>query len=150
MSVHASVVFRGFEVRDVFECADCLENTWAHFRVKLGPFAPQQVNDYPGLAEKLLKAYPHLRRHRCDNHKHASFLTELPTTEIAHALEHLMVELLAQESNLSRLDIKGQTAWDFKRDGAGAYRLRIQGFSSEDQARRISQQACVIFQDLSR
>lgn len=150
MSVRVSIVFRGFEVRNVFDRPQHLENIWAEFRVKLDPFAPQHMNDYPGLAERLIQEYPHLRRHQCDNHTHVSFAKELATTEIPHALEHLMVELLAQESNLSRLDIKGQTAWNFKRDGAGTYRMRIKGFSSENQARRISQRACVIFQDLSR
>lgn len=150
MSIEATVVFRGFEVRDAFDRHEHLEDTWAHFRVRLSPRDGQNVSDYPGLAEKLIETYPHLRRHQCDNHKHASFATELATTEIPHAIEHVMVELLAQESHLSRFDIKGQTAWNFKHDGVGVYRMRIRGFSSEEQARRISQRACVVFQNLSR
>lgn len=149
MAIQANIVFRGFEVYDGYKPSD-LSELWAHFRVTLDPHAPQHMNEYPGFAQKLLAQYPRLRVHACDNGAAKSFAQELETTEVAHALEHLIVELLALETNRSRFDIKGQTAWNFSRDGQGVYRLRIKGFSSEEQARRISQQACIIFADLSR
>lgn len=150
MSISAAITLRGFELTKTYRETQKLSTTWAHFRVVLDSFQPQTMSDYPQCAQRLIEKFPHLRMHACDNETHSSFTRELATTEIPHALEHVMVELLAQESSLSRFDIKGQTGWDFKRDGYGVYRLRIKGFESEDQARRISQQACVIFQDLSR
>lgn len=152
MAVHSTVIFRGFEIDNKYDQTQTqnFEDFWAHFRVRIDPFAPQRMNEYPGLAASLLANYPHLRSHACDNGAHKSFASELQDTEVAHALEHLMVELLAEESALSRFDIQGQTAWNFSKDGQGMYRMRIRGFSSEEQARRISQRACIIFEDLSR
>lgn len=150
MGVWATILFRGFEVQGEGSRPHDLTELWAHFRVTLDPHAPQHINGYPHLASKLLEQYPRLRVHACDNGASKSFAYELETTEVAHALEHLIIELLALETNRSRFDIKGQTAWNFARDGQGVYRLRIKGFSSEEQARRISQQACIIFADLSR
>lgn len=150
MSMQIFVTFRGFELNERFQQTGNLADTWAHFRVALDPIDPQTVDQCPQLAQKLIKKFPRFRIHSCDNGNYKSFPAELEKTEIAHAFEHVMIELLAHESNLSRLDIKGQTAWNFSKDGHGVYRVRIQGFTSEEQARRISQQACVVFQDLSR
>lgn len=145
-----SAVFRGFELNERYRETRDLADAWAHFRVVLDPLAPQTVDAYPHLASKLLETYPRMRAHACDNAARASFATELKTTEIAHAFEHLTAELLAQESQRSRLDIVGQTAWNFSLDGHGVYRVRIQGFQSEEQARRLSQRACIILEDLAR
>ena len=150
MTMQISATLRGFELSESYQRSKNLAETWAHFRVTLSPLEPQTVDSYPDLAKRLLETYPHLRIHACDNGNYKSFPAELAKTEIAHAFEHIMIELLAQESDALRLDIKGQTAWNFSKDGQGVYRIRIKGFSSEDQARKISQQACIVFQDLSR
>jgi len=48
----------------------------------------------------------------------------LRDTQIAHCVEHVAAELMALSG--SPRTLKGETRWDFARDGAGVYRVHLE------------------------
>jgi len=78
----------------------------------------------PGLAERLESLLPGLARHSCENDRGRDFLQELRDTQIAHCVEHVAAELMALSG--SPRTLKGETRWDFARDGAGVYRVHLE------------------------
>lgn len=77
----------------------------------------------PGLAERAVELLPGLRRHTCENGSAHGILGELADTETPHLLEHVAVELMALAG--SPRSLRAETAWDFARDGAHVYRVRL-------------------------
>lgn len=77
----------------------------------------------PGLAEQALALLPGLRRHSCDNDKGHDALREFADTETPHLLEHVAAELMALAG--SSRSLRGETLWDFRRDGEGVFRVRL-------------------------
>lgn len=84
---------------------------------------PLRTSAVPGLAERLLEALPGLRRHKCDNDAGLTFVQELADTELPHALEHVAEELMALSG--SPRTLRGETGWDFARDGHGVFRVAL-------------------------
>ncbi|MDZ4179779.1 MAG: hypothetical protein U1E29_11215 [Coriobacteriia bacterium] len=84
-----------------------------------------RTRDVPGLAVRALEAFPELRRHKCDCGSARGIESELANTESPHLLEHLALELLAL-GGASRRETRGETSWDFARDGRGVFRVRIE------------------------
>lgn len=84
---------------------------------------PLRTCEVPGLADRLLDVLPGLKGHRCDNGSGMTFPEELRDTEIAHAVEHATLELMAMAG--SPVTLRGETSWDFSRDGRGVFRLRL-------------------------
>lgn len=82
-----------------------------------------RTRDVPGLSERSVAALPLLVRHSCDNSAGAAFREELADTEIAHLLEHVAVELLARGA--PQRGCRGETSWDFARDGAGVFKVTV-------------------------
>jgi hypothetical protein len=80
----------------------------------------------------LLRAYPDLRRHACDNGRHLDFAHELADTETVHAVEHLAVELLACADGGDRTVLRGVTGTPT--DGSRVHRMKIYGTRSPDVA----------------
>jgi len=85
--------------------------------------ALRRTSAIPGIAEQVLELLPGIERHRCDSPKSLGIVAEMNDTEAAHLLEHVAMELLAQRG-LSR-SMRGQTSWEFKRDGFGVYRVHL-------------------------
>lgn len=92
-------------------------------RVRLAPTVPPRSSGVPGLVEAVLALLPGIRAHRCACGSSHGILAELADTEIAHLLEHLVLELMALSGSPRSLD--GHTAWDFARDGRGVYRISL-------------------------
>lgn len=82
-----------------------------------------RTSQSPGLAERARTLLPGLARHTCDNDAGRSFVLEMRDTETAHLLEHVTCELMALSG--SPRSLKAETAWDFRRDGAGAFRISV-------------------------
>jgi hypothetical protein len=78
----------------------------------------------PEIARRALALLPGLARHHCDNDAGLTFAAEARDTEIAHLLEHVACELMALSG--SRRTLRGETAWDFGRDGCGVFRVTLQ------------------------
>lgn len=78
----------------------------------------------PGLPVRARTLLPGLARHTCENEAGKSFLVELHDTETAHLLEHVTCELMALAG--SPRSLRGETSWDFARDGRGVFRVRLQ------------------------
>jgi len=76
------------------------------------------------VAEKALLLLPGLHRHVCDNGDGKTFAEELTDTEVPHLFEHVVMELMAQAG--SPRTLKGETSWDFKRDGHGIFRVSFE------------------------
>lgn len=83
-----------------------------------------RTSDVPQLPERILSALPGLARHRCENDTGARFVDEARDTELAHLLEHVTFELMAQSG--SPRTLKGETVWDFPRDGRGVFRVKLE------------------------
>jgi hypothetical protein len=84
---------------------------------------PLRTSAYPGLAERALAAVPSLAGHACDNPSAASLAEELADTELPHLAEHLALDLMRRAGVRGRL--RGDTSWDFERDGAGTFRVQL-------------------------
>jgi len=85
---------------------------------------PLRTSDVPDLPARMLALLPGLRGHRCDNGRDATFADELADTELAHLLEHGALEVMALAGSPDTLC--GRTSWDFARDGAGVFRVRVE------------------------
>lgn len=77
----------------------------------------------PDFAARAASLLPELSRHRCDNPAEKPVLEELADTETPHALEHIAFELMALSG--SPRTLKGETSWDFSRDGRGVFRVSL-------------------------
>jgi hypothetical protein len=75
------------------------------------------------VATRALDLLPGLVRHTCENGTAHGMVAELADTETAHLLEHVAVELMALSG--SPRTLPAETAWDFARDGAHVYRVRL-------------------------
>ncbi|MDO8914898.1 MAG: hypothetical protein Q7W16_02295 [Coriobacteriia bacterium] len=96
----------------------------AELTVAFAPHEPLRTSEGPGSAARALSVLPGLRGHRCDNGTGATFSDELGDTEFAHLLEHASLEIMALAGAPDTL--RGATTWDFARDGAGVFRIRLQ------------------------
>lgn len=76
-----------------------------------------------GLSQRARELLPGLVRHSCENSQGRDFLTELRDTETPHLLEHVAAELMALSG--SPRTLKGETVWDFARDGRGVFSVRL-------------------------
>lgn len=83
-----------------------------------------RTRDFDGLAVRVLERFPEMRRHRCECGSARGIARELADTETPHLLEHVALELLALEG-ASRSNTRGDTTWDFEKDGRGVFRVRI-------------------------
>jgi len=106
------------------------------------PAAPQ-VTTGADLAP-LFAALPGLRRHRCDNGRHQSFYDEARHTEVAHLLEHVLIELLATDGGVARSQIQGATNLD---EAPRRYRIRISGWDNAAQAENSVEKALLLLED---
>ena len=86
---------------------------------------PLRSSAYPGLADKALAVLPTLATHECENDEGRSATEELADTELPHVLEHVALDLLHRAG--VRGTLRGETTWDFSRDGAGVFRVTIDG-----------------------
>lgn len=88
--------------------------------VVVDPAFPQRMD--AATAGRLLTALPGLARHRCEQAE-GLFVEELRGTEVAHAVEHVALELMV-EAGASR-GLRGVTSWDHARDGLGVYEIGL-------------------------
>ena len=77
-------------------------------RVEITPSAPLMTGDDPEGTERVLGLMPGLAYHACLGDASASFGEVISDTELAHLLEHVTVELLAQ-TNIAGDISSGQT-----------------------------------------
>ena len=77
-------------------------------RVEIAPSAPLMTGDDPEGTERVLGLMPGLADHACLGDASASFGEVISDTELAHLLEHVTVELLAQ-TNIAGDISSGQT-----------------------------------------
>ncbi|MCX8007345.1 MAG: hypothetical protein N3B11_04420 [Coriobacteriia bacterium] len=83
-----------------------------------------RTSSIPGLAERVREILPTLEMHLCDNPSGRSFAEELADTEVPHLFEHVVMEIMALAG--SPRTLRGQTRWDFKRDGKGVFRISVE------------------------
>lgn len=76
------------------------------------------------IAGRALAVLPGLANHRCFNDAGRTFAEEIADTEVPHLFEHVVLELMAEAG--SPRSLKGETAWDFKRDGRGVFRVSLE------------------------
>ncbi len=92
--------------------------------VRVPDTALMRTSAAPGLADRALELLPELARHRCKNDAGSSLRRELDDTETPHLLEHVVEELMALSG--SPRSLKGETVWDFARDGRGVFHVVLE------------------------
>lgn len=92
--------------------------------VRFAALEPLRTSEVPMLAERVLRLMPGLRSHRCFNDDGLPLRDEIADTEIAHLLEHAALEVMAMAGSPDTL--RGDTSWDFARDGHGVFHVRLQ------------------------
>lgn len=80
-----------------------------------------RTSAYDGLCEAITETFPALVSHRCDNDESRGMSEELADTELAHLAEHVALELMRRAG--IRGPLRGDTSWDFERDGAGVFHV---------------------------
>jgi len=85
---------------------------------------PLRTRHDDGIAHRALELMPGLGRHRCENGQGRGFADELASTELPHLFEHVVLELMASAG--SPRELRGETAWDFARDGRGVFRVSVE------------------------
>jgi cyanophycin synthetase len=88
------------------------------------PSEPWRTSEAPWVPPRMMAALPGLRGHRCDSGGAHTFAQELDDTELAHVLEHAALELMAMAGSPDTL--RGETSWDFKRDGQGTFHVSLE------------------------
>jgi hypothetical protein len=78
----------------------------------------------PGFKKKLLKLLPGLKYHKCFNPRNLSFVDELDDTSIAHAFEHILIELISNKTK-NETKIKAFTSWNWLENPDGIYQIKL-------------------------
>jgi len=92
--------------------------------VRVESEAAMRTSLSPAIVDRALEALPGLASHRCLNDDGRPFAEELADTEVPHLFEHVVLELMAVAG--SPRSLKGETAWDFRRDGRGVFRVSLE------------------------
>lgn len=90
--------------------------------VRLRPDEPLRTT--PEVAARAVGLLPGLAHHSCENDAGRSFAEELADTEVAHLFEHVALELMAEGG--SPRTLRGETTWDFERDGRGVFHVSLE------------------------
>jgi hypothetical protein len=92
--------------------------------VEMGDSEPVRTRPEDAVGSRVLALLPELGRHRCENGSGREFADELDDTEVPHLFEHVVLELMARSG--SPRTLRGETEWDFKRDGRGVFRVSVE------------------------
>lgn len=101
-----------------------------YFRVDVGDGEHCRTDEHPHLPDRLFDVLPSIRHHSCDNDERLSFEAEAQDTEIAHLIEHLVIELQVQAIGGA---LSGETSWDWTRDPHGCFHVAV-GYDNRDLA----------------
>jgi hypothetical protein len=82
-----------------------------------------RTSSSPGVSRRTTAALPGIVRHRCECGASHGIERELADTETPHLLEHVALELMVLAG--SPRTLRGDTRWDFARDGRGAFRVAL-------------------------
>ena len=82
-----------------------------------------RTSAYAGLCESVTTLFPTIVAHECDNDERRRMSEELADTELAHLVEHVALDLMRRAGVGGRL--RGDTSWDFERDGAGVFHVSL-------------------------
>lgn len=97
---------------------------WVEARIRVFDATYARTSANPELTREALSLLPGLARHSCENEDGHHFAREMADTESPHLLEHIACEFMALSG--SPRTLRGRTGWDFARDGAGVYRVRLE------------------------
>ena len=92
--------------------------------VRVGDDERMRTAGDKAVVTRALELLPGLKRHECDNSQGITFAEEIADTEIPHLFEHVVIELMARSG--SPRGLKGETQWDFNRDGHGTFRVSFE------------------------
>lgn len=92
-------------------------------QITLSMSEPFNTRDKPHLARGLFRMLPRLKKHRCYNDGNLSFQREAACTEIAHLMEHLVLEL--QAVTLCGRGIRGVTYWNWREEPTGQFHVDV-------------------------
>jgi len=102
-----------------------------------------RINNF---SEKLFKILPSLGNHFCINESNNDFAHELKNTELAHVLEHILMELIGKKDKEVK-KISGLTSWNWRKEGNFIYKIRID-YSKKTYFKKSLSEALSILNDL--
>ena len=91
--------------------------------VRVTDSSVMRTSAVPALADEVLVKWPGLRRHRCECGSAHGIAAELADTELPHLLEHVALERMVLAGAPRAL--RGETRWDFRKDGRGVFRVSL-------------------------
>ena len=97
------------------------DKTVIHLHV---PSHIRNTKQIEGFSQKCLSKHPHLKYHLCENDKCLSFPEELEETELAHAFEHVLLDLIGEKDKSVR-KVRGFTAWDWRKFEQDTYQIHL-------------------------
>jgi hypothetical protein len=101
-----------------------LQGSRGRFDVAVSFRPDEPLRTTPEVAARALELLPGLARHSCENDTGKTFPEELADTEVAHLFEHVTLELMAEAG--SPRTLRGETTWDFERDGRGTFHVSLE------------------------
>ncbi|PKQ38077.1 MAG: hypothetical protein CVT59_02275 [Actinobacteria bacterium HGW-Actinobacteria-1] len=106
-------------VHSVTVCADRIDVI-----VDVGDAEALRTTSDAAIAERAIALLPGLEEHACKNGDERTFAEEIGDTEVPHLFEHVVMELMAKAG--SPRSLRGETSWDFRRDGHGIFRVSFE------------------------
>jgi hypothetical protein len=73
-----------------------------------------------GFDKRLLEKIPSLNYHLCDNRDKRSFAEELQDTELAHAFEHALLDMIGRHDDTAEV-VGGYTSWNWQKKNPTGY-----------------------------
>jgi len=89
-----------------------------------------RTSQVPELKQNILRMFPSIVDHQCDNDRKVDFVEELTDTEIAHVFEHVLIEIIGQEDELA-VSLKAQTIWNWRLNPRWTYQIEVD-YANED------------------
>lgn len=111
--------------------------------VRLRPDEPLRTSRE--VAARAIELLPGLAHHSCENDAGRSFAEELADTEVAHLFEHVALELMAEAG--SPRTLRGETTWDFQRDGRGVFHVSLE-YDDPQVCRRAVRAAAIVMRQV--
>jgi len=84
----------------------------------------RMTGDFDRFSQLLIGKLPGIMLHKCKNSGKKPVAEELENTETAHALEHILIELIFLiDTDVER--VSGVTAWNWKQQPEGTYHINL-------------------------
>jgi hypothetical protein len=104
------------------------------------------------ILEVLDQKLPKIFLNKCFNDLNLTFREEVQATPLGHLFEHILLEYLCDELEISGardICVRGETQWDWDADPVGLYHIKLSGLMvDKSQLKRAINQSIVLTQEI--